>query len=142
MKVRGKRTLKNGATAGYVKQSDGSWKWRFIKGSGKSKTKIKKKRVLKNGAIGGYVKQSDGSWKWRIIKGPTKKGGMNNPYKWLHNNYNPQTNRYNNPKLNIEMFEFFYGSTYGILPQGPVNMVSPKPHPVSRHLKTHQNINR
>tara|TARA_Y100000591_G_C21737771_1_gene647603 strand:+ start:112 stop:831 length:720 start_codon:yes stop_codon:yes gene_type:complete len=30
--VRGKRILKNGVLAGYVKQKDGSWKWRFISG--------------------------------------------------------------------------------------------------------------
>jgi len=32
MKIRGKRILKNGTTAGYIKQKDGSWKWRFITG--------------------------------------------------------------------------------------------------------------
>ena len=30
MNVKGKRILSNGVIAGYVKQSDGSWKWRFI----------------------------------------------------------------------------------------------------------------
>lgn len=37
MKVKGIRILKNGTRAGYVKQKDGSWKWRFISG----KTKMK-----------------------------------------------------------------------------------------------------
>lgn len=32
MKIKGKRVLKNGTTAGYIKQKDGSWKWRFITG--------------------------------------------------------------------------------------------------------------
>lgn len=32
MQVKGKRVLKNGALAGYVKQRDGSWKWRIISG--------------------------------------------------------------------------------------------------------------
>lgn len=35
MRVKGKRVLKNGALAGYVKQKDGSWKWRIIKGPNK-----------------------------------------------------------------------------------------------------------
>lgn len=35
MKTKGVRTLKNGTIAGYVLQKDGSWKWRFIKGSSK-----------------------------------------------------------------------------------------------------------
>jgi hypothetical protein len=30
-KVRGRRVLKNGAHAGYVRQKDGSYKWRFLK---------------------------------------------------------------------------------------------------------------
>ena len=38
MKIKGKRVLKNGALAGYVKQRDGSWKWRIIKGPTKNKT--------------------------------------------------------------------------------------------------------
>jgi hypothetical protein len=29
-KVRGRRVLKNGAHAGYVKQKDGTWKWSFL----------------------------------------------------------------------------------------------------------------
>ena len=32
MRIKGKTVLKNGAVAGYVKQSDGSWKWRIISG--------------------------------------------------------------------------------------------------------------
>ena len=32
MRVKGKRVLKNGVVAGYVKQKDGSWKWRFLGG--------------------------------------------------------------------------------------------------------------
>ena len=35
MKIKGKRTLKNGVLAGYVLQKDGSWKWRFITGPSK-----------------------------------------------------------------------------------------------------------
>ena len=35
MKIKGKRKLKNGVTAGYVLQKDGSWKWRFITGPSK-----------------------------------------------------------------------------------------------------------
>lgn len=38
-KVKGKRILKNGVTAGYVKQKDGSWRFRFLKGSKKKKKK-------------------------------------------------------------------------------------------------------
>ena len=30
MQVKGRRVLKNGAVAGYVKQRDGTWKWRFL----------------------------------------------------------------------------------------------------------------
>ena len=30
-KIKGKRILKNGVTAGYVKQKDGSWRFRFLK---------------------------------------------------------------------------------------------------------------
>ena len=30
MNIKGKRILSNGVIAGYIKQSDGSWKWRFI----------------------------------------------------------------------------------------------------------------
>ena len=37
MRVKGKRVLKNGVTAGYVKQEDGSWKWRFLSGPKKSR---------------------------------------------------------------------------------------------------------
>lgn len=29
-RVKGKRVLKNGTLAGYVKQADGSWRWRFL----------------------------------------------------------------------------------------------------------------
>jgi len=29
--VRGRRVLKNGAVAGYVKQKNGKWKWSFLK---------------------------------------------------------------------------------------------------------------
>jgi|688.fasta_scaffold307898_1 hypothetical protein len=29
--IKNKRILKNGTIAGYVKQNDGSWKWRFVK---------------------------------------------------------------------------------------------------------------
>lgn len=43
MKVKGKRTLKNGAVAGYVEQKDGTYKWRIIKGPNKSKKKTEKK---------------------------------------------------------------------------------------------------
>ena len=37
MRVKGKRVLKNGVTAGYVKQEDGSWRWRFLSGPKKSR---------------------------------------------------------------------------------------------------------
>lgn len=37
MHIKGKRVLKNGVTAGYVKQRDGSWKWRFLSGPNKKK---------------------------------------------------------------------------------------------------------
>ena len=40
MLVKGKRVLKNGVTAGYVRQENGSWKWKFIGGS-KNTTKKK-----------------------------------------------------------------------------------------------------
>lgn len=39
MKIKGKRILKNGVTAGYVKQKDGSWRFRFLKGAGRKETK-------------------------------------------------------------------------------------------------------
>ena len=35
-KVKGKRILKNGVTAGYVRQKDGSYRFRFLKGSKKN----------------------------------------------------------------------------------------------------------
>jgi hypothetical protein len=38
-KVKGKRILKNGVTAGYVKQKDGSWRFRFLKGAAKKESK-------------------------------------------------------------------------------------------------------
>ena len=37
MKIKGKRVLKNGVLAGYVRQKDGTWKWRFLKGPTKKK---------------------------------------------------------------------------------------------------------
>jgi hypothetical protein len=37
--IKGKRVLKNGALAGYVKQRDGSWKWTFLKGGSPSPVK-------------------------------------------------------------------------------------------------------
>ena len=37
MKIKGKKTLKNGVLAGYILQKDGSWKWRFITGPSKKK---------------------------------------------------------------------------------------------------------
>ena len=56
MQVKGKRVLKNGALAGYVKQRDGSWKWRIIGGPKrggspspkKNKTPTPKKSPKKN----------------------------------------------------------------------------------------------
>ena len=39
MKIKGKRILKNGAIAGYVKQKDGSYKWRIISGPKKGGVK-------------------------------------------------------------------------------------------------------
>ena len=53
MTIKGKRILKNGTIAGYVKQKDGSWKWRFISkqnGAGKNKknTKSFKSFINKN----------------------------------------------------------------------------------------------
>lgn len=46
-KVKGKRILKNGVTAGYVRQKDGSWRFRFLKDS-------KKKNIIKKGGRIGY----------------------------------------------------------------------------------------
>ena len=40
MDVKDKRVLKNGAIGGYVKQSDGSYKWRIVAHSGKKKTPV------------------------------------------------------------------------------------------------------
>ena len=37
--MKGKRTLKNGAVGAYVKQSDGSYKWRIVKGPSKKRVK-------------------------------------------------------------------------------------------------------
>ena len=34
MEVRNAKILKNGRTAGYVKQKDGSWKWGFLQKGG------------------------------------------------------------------------------------------------------------
>jgi hypothetical protein len=42
MQIKGKRILKNGVMAGYVKQLDGSWKWRFISGPKKKRGGTKK----------------------------------------------------------------------------------------------------
>jgi hypothetical protein len=41
MTIRGKRVLKNGVLAGYVKQKDGSWRWRFLKRGGGKESKPK-----------------------------------------------------------------------------------------------------
>ena len=56
MKVKGKRTLKNGAVAGYVLQSDGSYKWRIIKGPKKTKKGGSWGKVIKNKVGGGWGK--------------------------------------------------------------------------------------
>ena len=37
MKIKGRKVFKNGAIGAYVKQKDGSWKWRIIGGNGKKK---------------------------------------------------------------------------------------------------------
>ena len=68
MKVKGKRTLKNGAVAGYVLQSDGSYKWRII--SGPKKTK-------KGGSWGSVMikKQNGGGWGQIKIKENMVGGG-------------------------------------------------------------------
>lgn len=49
MNIKDKRILKNGAVAGYVKQIDGSWKWRILNGPSKNKggKKIKDSRLEK-----------------------------------------------------------------------------------------------
>jgi len=45
MNIKGKRILSNGTVAGYVKQKDGTWKWKFLKGGVKpSKRKISKSK--------------------------------------------------------------------------------------------------
>ena len=50
MQIKGKRRLKNGVLAGYVKQQDGTWRFRFI-GGGKKKKLIKNKfKKQKGGA--------------------------------------------------------------------------------------------
>ena len=56
MKVKGKRILKNGTLAGYVKQTDGSWKWRFIGGA---KKKIKQKGGVKIEIVTNYNNEKD-----------------------------------------------------------------------------------
>jgi hypothetical protein len=43
-KVKGKRILKNGVTAGYVRQKDGSWRFRFLKGGVGTPTPIRRLR--------------------------------------------------------------------------------------------------
>ena len=48
MDIKGKRVLSNGAVAGYVKQNDGTWKWRFISGP-KSKGNAKNEKMMKGG---------------------------------------------------------------------------------------------
>ena len=52
MHIKGKRVLKNGVTAGYVKQRDGSWKWRFLSGPNKKK----KRRQRGAGKCEGNIK--------------------------------------------------------------------------------------
>lgn len=47
MEIKNKRILKNGTLAGYVKQKDGSWRFRFIS----SKKKRRKKNKIKNQMI-------------------------------------------------------------------------------------------
>ena len=68
-KVKGKRTLKNGATAGYVLQKDGSYKWRIITGPKKTKKGgwgaviIKKNKESQKGGWGEpIVKKVGGGW--------------------------------------------------------------------------------
>jgi hypothetical protein len=51
MKIKGKRTLKNGVLAGYVLQKDGSWKWSFLKG-GKKNIEEGRLKKLKQYRIG------------------------------------------------------------------------------------------
>ena len=53
-KVKGKRILKNGVTAGYVRQKDGSWRFRFLKGS-------KKKNLIKKG---GRISYNARTFQW------------------------------------------------------------------------------
>ena len=48
MQIKGKRRLKNGVLAGYVKQSDGTWRFRFIGGGKKKNKKIKRNQSRKN----------------------------------------------------------------------------------------------
>ena len=47
METKSVRVLSNGTLAGYVKQSDGTWKWRFI--GTKNKLKGGTKNKLKGG---------------------------------------------------------------------------------------------
>lgn len=54
MRVRNKRVLKNGVTAGYVQQKDGSWKWKFIGGSKKT---TKRKTTAKKGGMMAALKR-------------------------------------------------------------------------------------
>ena len=62
MKTKGVRTLKNGATAGYVKQKDGSWKWRFITGPKKLKQKGGWGFVSLNSLSENKNKKQTGGW--------------------------------------------------------------------------------
>lgn len=76
MKIKGKRILKNGVTAGYVKQKDGSWRFRFLKGAGRQEKKGRrignrppKKKFygpkIKNGNIGRKILYDNGGFaKW------------------------------------------------------------------------------
>lgn len=56
MRVKGKRVLKNGVTAGYVRQEDGSWKWRFLSGPKKSRKR------------GGILSNEDARNKEQVIR--------------------------------------------------------------------------
>ena len=49
MKTKNVRTLKNGATAGYVLQKGGTWKWRFLTGPTKKRTKNNKTKKQSGG---------------------------------------------------------------------------------------------
>ena len=66
MKTKNVRTLKNGVTAGYVLQKDGTWKWRFLTGPTKTKKQSGGWGMIPLSSLGGSNKKKknkqSGGW--------------------------------------------------------------------------------